>query len=127
MTRTLVGIPETLPLHASCAYSCCRPVAPQLRILETRSSRLRLARRRLEDVAMGYASDPVSNRDDLQKFLDRGGEIRLVTEPGSGRLAGIALRGPGAWDWNELRLQGPAERLFRETVTGLIAQQLAQA
>ncbi|HEX6524516.1 MAG TPA: hypothetical protein VF070_31615 [Streptosporangiaceae bacterium] len=76
---------------------------------------------------MGYPSDPVSNHDDLQKFLDRGGEIRLLTELGSGKLAGLAFRRPGAWDWNELRLQGPAEKLFRETATSLITQQLAQA
>ncbi len=76
---------------------------------------------------MGYPPDPVSNHNDLQKFLDHGGEIRLVTELGSGKLAGIAFRRPGAWDWNELKLQGPAERLFRETATGLITQQLTQA
>lgn len=94
---------------------------------ENENGRLRLARLQREDVTMGYPPDPVSNHEDLQKFLDLGGEIRLVTELGSGKIAGIAFRRPGAWDWNELRLQGPAERLFRETATGLITQQLAQA
>jgi hypothetical protein len=82
---------------------------------------------KVEDAAMGSPRDPLSNHGDLQKFLDRGGEVRLVTKLGSGKLAGIAFRGPGAWDWNELRLEGPAERLFRETATGLITQQLTQA
>jgi hypothetical protein len=92
----------------------------------TGNQRLRQARLRLEDTAMGYPADRVSNHDDLQKFLDRGGEVRLVNELGSGKLVGIAFRRPGAWDWTELRLEGPAERLFRGTVTSLITQQLAQ-
>jgi hypothetical protein len=67
------------------------------------------------------------NQRDLESFLDHGGEIRLVNDLGSGRLTGIAFRNPGAWDWQVVRVEGAEGRLFRETATHLITEQLAQA
>lgn len=81
----------------------------------------------MDDVVMGYSPDLVGNQGDLQKFLDCGGDVRLVTSLASGNLAGIAFRSPGAQDWTEVKLEGPAQRLFRETATSLIVQQVAQA
>jgi hypothetical protein len=67
------------------------------------------------------------NQRDLESFLDRGGEIRLVNDLGSGRLTGIAFKNPGAWDWQVVRVEGAEGRLFRETATNLITDQIAQA
>ena len=67
------------------------------------------------------------NQRDLEIFLDRGGEIRLVNDLGSGRLTGIAFKNPGAWDWQVVRVEGAEGRLFRETATNLITDQIAQA
>lgn len=69
----------------------------------------------------------MASRDDLQRFLDRGGDVRLVHDLGSGELAGIAYRSRGAWDWQEVKLEGATRRFFDQTAIDLITPQIAQA
>jgi hypothetical protein len=80
----------------------------------------------LEHVVVNNTADSADNQDDLECFLNEGGEIRLVSDFRSGKLAGIAFRGPQDWDWREIRLEGEVSRVFREAATGLITDQLTQ-
>lgn len=87
---------------------------------------LAMGRLWLEHVVVDDPADLVGNQHDLERFVSQGGQIRLVSDLGSGKLAGIGFKGPGDWNWDEVRLEEPAGRLFRETAISLITQQITQ-
>lgn len=76
---------------------------------------------------MASSFNPDGSPRDLHQFLDQGGQIWLVQDLGSGKLAGVAYRNPGVWSWTELPLEGPGAKLFRETGLSLINQAIRQA
>jgi hypothetical protein len=73
------------------------------------------------------STNPAADPRELQRFIDRGGQVRLVNNLRTGKLEGVAFRQPGAWGWQELPVRGPAEGVFRQTAVSLVAQMVKQS
>jgi hypothetical protein len=71
-------------------------------------------------------NNPAADPHELRQSIASGGQVRLVNNQWTGKLEAVAFLRPGAWHWQEIPVEGPAERVIRETVVNLATQWVEQ-
>ena len=62
----------------------------------------------------------------VQHLRDRCQSVHVVYDMRTGEVVGVAIKTPGVWEWEFVRLEGEVGRVFRQVAVGLFADTFAK-